>query len=152
MNGAVTNPVVIYPIFAWWLAQVAKIGIHYWRHHEFAPRLFISAGGMPSSHSAFVCALATSVALAEGMGSVAFAISVVLAFIVMYDAAGVRQSVGEQSVVLNRILRELRLRRPVEELGRDIREFIGHTSFQVIVGGLLGVGVTFSWFAITGTL
>ena len=69
----------------------------------------------------------------------------------MYDAAGVRQSVGKQSVVLNRIIRELRLRRPIAELERDLREFIGHTPFQVIAGGSLGVVVAWLWLAIAGT-
>ena len=69
----------------------------------------------------------------------------------MYDAAGLRQSVGKQSIVLNRILRELRLRRPVIEFGRDLREFVGHTQFQVIIGVLLGIVIAWSWLAIAGT-
>ena len=68
----------------------------------------------------------------------------------MYDAAGLRQSVGQQSVILNRIIRELRVRRPRTEWERDLREFIGHTQFQVIVGGVLGVGVAWLWLAIAG--
>ncbi len=98
------------------------------QHPMIHLRYLVISGGMPSSHSAFVSALATSVALIEGLGSVAFGISAILALVVMYDAAGVRQSVGKQSVVLNRIIRELRLRRPIAELERDLREFIGHTS------------------------
>ncbi len=113
-------------------------------------RYLVVSGGMPSAHSAVVTGLATSVALIQGFGSVAFGISAILALVVMYDAAGLRQSVGKQSIVLNRILRELKLRRPVIELGRDLREFIGHTQFQVIIGGLLGVVVAWSWLAIVG--
>jgi hypothetical protein len=106
---------------------------------------------MPSSHSAFVSALATSVALIQGLGSVAFGISAIFALVVIYDAAGVRRSVGQQSIVLNRIIRELRLRRPITELGRDLREFIGHTQFQIIIGALLGIVIAWSWLAIAGT-
>ena len=67
----------------------------------------------------------------------------------MYDAAGIRQSVGLQSVVLNRIMKELRSRRPIAELERDLREFIGHTPFQVIAGAILGIVVAWLWVIIT---
>ena len=91
-------------------------------------------------------ALATSIAMVEGIGSVAFGISVILAAIVMYDAAGVRQSVGRQSIILNRIISELRDRRPIAELERDLRDLIGHTPFQVIVGAAMGITVAWLWF------
>ncbi len=113
-------------------------------------RYFVTAGGMPSAHSAIVCALATALAMTQGVGSAAFSIAVVLALIVVYDAAGVRQSVGQQSVVLNRIVREFRFRRPITEVERDLREFIGHTPFQVIVGAALGVLVAWLWLTISG--
>jgi acid phosphatase family membrane protein YuiD len=97
---------------------------------------------MPSSHSAIVSALATSVAIVEGFESVAFAISAVLALIVMYDAAGLRRSVGKQAVVLNRIVQELKNRRLMTDFGHDLRELIGHTFIQVIAGAILGVTVS----------
>ncbi len=146
----ITNRVLIIPACSWAIAQLLKVIVILIQKKRLNLRYLVTSGGMPSSHSAFVSALATSVALTEGLGSVAFGISTVLALVVMYDAAGIRQSVGKQSVVLNRILRELRLRRPVIELGRDLREFVGHTSFQVIMGGLLGIAVAWSWFAIAG--
>ena len=146
----ITNRVLIIPACSWAIAQLLKVIVILIQKKRLNLRYLVTSGGMPSSHSAFVSALATSVALTEGLGSVVFGISTVLALVVMYDAAGVRQSVGKQSVVLNRILRELRLRRPVIELGRDLREFVGHTSFQVIIGGLLGIAVAWSWFAIAG--
>jgi hypothetical protein len=80
---------------------------------------------------------------------VAFGITAILALVVMYDAAGIRQSVGLQSVVLNRIMKELRSRRPIAELERDLREFIGHTPFQVIAGAALGIIVAWLWIIIT---
>jgi len=93
-----------------------------------------------------VSALATAVAMVEGIDSVAFGISVILAVIVMYDAAGVRQSVGRQSIILNRIIAELRDRRPIDELEHNLRVFIGHTPFQVIVGSAMGIILAWLWF------
>ena len=103
---------------------------------------------MPSSHSATVSALATSVAMVEGFGSVAFGITAILALVVMYDAASVRRWVGRQSIVLNRITQEIRLRRPVAEWEHDLREFVGHTPFQVIIGAALGIIVAWLWFTL----
>ena len=146
----ITNDVLVIPIISWAIAQLLKVVIVLIRKKQLDLRYLVISGGMPSAHSAVVCALATSVALIQGLGSVAFGISAMLALIVMYDAAGVRQSVGKQSVVLNRIIHELKLRRPRIELERDLREFIGHTSFQVIVGGLLGIATAWLWIAVTG--
>ena len=146
----VTNKVLIIPLCSWALAQLLKVLMVLIRKRQLDLRYLVVSGGMPSAHSAMVTGLATSVALIQGFGSVAFGISAILALVVMYDAAGLRQSVGKQSMVLNRILRELKLRRPVIELGRDLREFIGHTQFQVIMGGLLGVVVAWSWLTIVG--
>ncbi|MFC2001829.1 divergent PAP2 family protein [Chloroflexota bacterium] len=145
----ITNKVLIIPICSWAIAQLLKVIIVLIQKKQLDLRYLVISGGMPSSHSAFVSALATSVALTEGFGSSAFGISAILALVIMYDAAGVRHSVGQQSVVLNRIIRELRIRRPVVELGRDLKEFIGHTQFQVIIGGLIGIVVALLWLAIT---
>jgi len=86
----------------------------------------------------------------QGLNSVAFAITAILAMVVVYDAAGVRQAVSEQSIILNRIVRELRDRRPRDEMERDLREFIGHTQFQVIAGVALGIFVAWLWLTIGG--
>ena len=147
----ITNKVLIIPVCAWAVAQVLKLIIVLIQKKKLDLRYLVISGGMPSSHSAFVSSLATSVALIEGVGSVAFGITAILALVVMYDAAGVRQSVGKQSVVLNRIIQELTLRRSITELERDLKEFIGHTSFQVIIGGLMGVAVAWLWLIVFGT-
>ncbi len=140
------NDVIIASVCAWALAQFIKVLIGLIRKRQIDLRDFVSSGGMPSSHSATVSALTTSVAIIEGIGSVAFGISAMFAVIVMYDAAGVRQSVGRQSVVLNRIIAELRDRRPIAELEHNLRVFIGHTPFQVIVGSAMGIIVAWLWF------
>jgi len=95
-----------------------------------------------------VSALATSAGMIQGWGSATFGIVTILALIVMYDAAGVRRSVSQQSVILNRIVRELRDRRPIAELEHDLRELIGHTPFQVISGAALGIIIAWLWLTI----
>jgi len=142
--------VLLVSICAWVIAQLLKVLIALIRKKRIDLGLFVSSGGMPSAHSATVSALAASVAIVQGFSSVAFGIAAIFAMVVMYDAAGVRQWVGRQSIVLNRIVQEIRLRRPVAELERDLREFIGHTPFQVIIGALLGIGVTWLWFPLAG--
>ena len=132
------------------VAQLLKVIIILIRERRLDLRYFVTGGGMPSAHSATVCALATAVAMTHGIGSVTFGIAVVLALIVTYDSAGVRQSVSQQSVVLNRIVQELRFKRPIAEVERDLREFIGHTPFQVIVGAALGILVAWLWLTIIG--
>lgn len=148
MNGIIANKVLLVSICAWAVAQVLKVFIILVREKRLDWRYFVISGGMPSAHSAVVGALATSIAITQGLGSVAFAVAAVLALVVMYDAAGVRRSVSQQSIVLNRIVQELRSRRPVAELERDLREFIGHTPFQVIVGAVLGVSIAWLWLTI----
>jgi acid phosphatase family membrane protein YuiD len=145
------NNIIIAPACAWALAQVIKVFGGLIRKRQIDLRYFVASGGMPSSHSATVSALATSIAMVEGISSVAFGISVILAAIVMYDAAGVRQSVGKQSIILNRIIAELRDRRPIVELEHDLRVFIGHTPFQVIVGSAMGIIVAWLWFTFIAT-
>ncbi len=141
------NKVLLVSICAWAIAQVMKTIIVLIRKRRLDFSYFVS-GGMPSSHSATVSALATSVAMVEGFESVAFGITAILALVVMYDAASVRRWVGRQSIVLNRIMREIRFRRPIAEWEHDLREFVGHTPFQVIIGAALGIIVAWLWFTI----
>ena len=105
---------------------------------------------MPSSHTALVCALAAVVAMTQGFSSVTFAITAILAIVVMYDAAGVRQAVGRQSKILNRMVKELRDKRPIGAMERELREFIGHTPFQVVAGALLGIFIAWLWLTVSG--
>ena len=94
---------------------------------------------MPSSHSALVTSLATATARITGANSPAFAITIVLASIVMYDAAGVRRAVSIQARILNQMIDEAFQGKPFAE--KRLRELIGHTPFQVFVGALLGIGI-----------
>jgi acid phosphatase family membrane protein YuiD len=134
------------------LAQFLKLFYYLYKEKKINFRYLVQAGGMPSSHSAIVSALATAVGMIHGFDSTVFGITVVLALIVMYDAAGVRQSVSKQSIVLNDIVRELRDKHPhLDRLKADLRELIGHTPFQVIIGSAIGVIVAWLWISITGT-
>ena len=144
-----TNSALVASSLAWTLAQLFKTLVAFRQGEGLRLRNLVGSGGMPSSHSAFVSALATSVAVIEGFGSVMFAISLVFALVVMYDAAGVRQSVSRQSKVLNRIVKELRLGH-LTGLENDLRELVGHTPFQVIAGSVLGIVVALLWVTIAG--
>ncbi len=145
----ITNKVLVISISGWTLAQLLKVFIILVREKRLDLRYLVVGGGMPSAHSAVVSALATAVAMTLGWNSAAFGITAILAMVVMYDAAGVRQSVGKQSIVLNRIVKELRDRRPRDEVERDLRQFMGHTPFQVIVGAILGILVAWLWLTIS---
>lgn len=133
------NSALWVPILAGTLVQLMKFLGHWLRHRRPNFLVLIQAGGMPSSHAAMVCALATTIGLQQGFGSGAFAIAAVLALIVMYDAAGVRQAASRQARVLNRIIDELFQGHPISE--ERLRELIGHTPFEVIVGAAIGVAV-----------
>jgi acid phosphatase family membrane protein YuiD len=120
------------------------VPISYAVNRKIDLRLWVSAGGMPSSHAALVCALATGAALQNGFDSTAFAICVALAMIVMYDATGVRQAAGKQAAILNQIIDELFQGHPISE--QRLKELLGHTRFQVIVGALMGIlGTLLMW-------
>ena len=145
-----SNWVLIIPLCAWVLAQLLKMLIALSQGKGLDLTFFISSGGMPSAHSAMVAALATAIAMTCGLGSTYFAISVILAIIVMYDAAGVRQSVGIQSVVLNRIIVELKRKEPLVKIEADLRELMGHTPFEVIAGAALGILLAWLWLFLAG--
>lgn len=102
-------------------------------------RLF-QTGGMPSSHSAFMMAMAISTGLISGFNSVPFAIALTIAFVVMYDAAGLRRAVGKQASVLNQIVAEIFSEHP-HLSSQKFKELLGHTPVEVLVGGLLGMAV-----------
>lgn len=129
---------------AWFTAQFLKVFTGVFRMRKFSVgALLFGHGGMPSSHSASVCALAVSCALAFGADSGYFAIATLFAIIVMGDAAGVRAEAGKQAKVLNRIMRDLFTAEKHGEVNQNLKELVGHTPLQVAMGGLLGVTVPF---------
>jgi acid phosphatase family membrane protein YuiD len=129
---------------AWFTAQIIKVFTGVFKMREFSiTALLFGNGGMPSSHSAAVCALAVSCALAHGAGSGYFAIAFLFAIIVMGDAAGVRAETGKQSKLLNRIVKDLFDPEHQSEVNQNLKELVGHTPLQVVMGALLGIAVPF---------
>jgi uncharacterized protein len=139
MKALFENRILVASFFAWAIAQLTKTVYELIRYRELRLNRLVSSGGMPSSHSALVMGLATATGRIAGFGSAVFAISLVLAVIVMYDAAGVRRAVSIQARILNQMIEEAFQGKPFAE--KRLRELIGHTPIQVIVGGLLGIGV-----------
>lgn len=135
-----SNVIFLSAALGWLVAQVMKTGIHLFLTKEFVAERLVGSGGMPSSHSATVCSLATASYLQYGAGSFEFAIALILAIIVMYDAMGVRRETGIQAKVINDMIKAF------EDMGRGelsphdkLKEFVGHTPLQVLIGALLGI-------------
>jgi uncharacterized protein len=139
MGSLFDNRILIASSLAWIVAQVSKTIYELIRQRELRLSRLVSSGGMPSSHSALVTGLATATGRVMGLSSATFAITVVLASIVMYDAAGVRRAVSIQARILNQMIDEAFQGHPFAE--KRLRELIGHTPIQVFVGGLLGIGI-----------
>lgn len=133
-------PVLLIAVAAWAAAQVLKLVIATAVYRKFDITYLTTGGGMPSSHSALVCAAAVSCGISAGFDSPTFAVAAVLAFIVMYDAAHVRRETGEQAKILNYIMSTWEEKRP-EQFEAELKELIGHTPLQVAVGAVLGVAV-----------
>jgi uncharacterized protein len=127
------------PLVAWTIAQAAKLLLTSYRQRRLNLRVLAQTGGMPSSHSAIVMGLTTAVGKYAGVTSAPFAIALIFTFVVMYDAAGLRRAAGRQAEVLNRLVEDLVHMRGVQEL--RLRELLGHTPFEVIVGAAIGLVV-----------
>jgi acid phosphatase family membrane protein YuiD len=129
---------------SWLSAQAVKPMLYWITTRRWDWHWLYRSGGMPSSHSAAVSSLATAIGMSEGLDSAAFAIAMVTALVVLYDAAGVRRAASMQANVLNQILTELFRGRPIAQT--RLRELIGHTPFEVLVGAALGVGIALVLF------
>ena len=136
MDALLANDALSACVVAWLIAQLSKPLIYYVHTRRVDLRYLAAAGGMPSSHSAVVVALATRVGIDTGLESIPFALATIFAVVVMYDAAGVRRAVSLQARILNRMLTEMI---EAQHFNEDrLRELIGHTPFEVFVGALLG--------------
>jgi hypothetical protein len=139
MQALFSNTVLIAALIAWSIAQVVKLPLHYLLKREWDWSLLMSAGGMPSSHSALVVAVTHAIGLTLGFSSPLYALAVVLAMIVLYDATGVRRQAGEHARVINAIVSDLVAGHPLKE--EQLKELIGHTPGEVIAGATLGLVV-----------
>ncbi|XP_074274325.1 uncharacterized protein LOC141598552 [Silene latifolia] len=133
-----TNWPLISALVAFALAQSIKVVTTWYKEKRWDYKQLVGSGGMPSSHSATVTALAAAIGFQDGLGGSLFAASLILACVVMYDATGVRLQAGRQAEVLNQIVYELPAEHPLAE-SRPLHELLGHTPPQVIAGGLLGL-------------
>lgn len=133
------NPIFVAAILGWFVAQVLKTIIHMILNRKFVAERMVGSGGMPSSHSATVCGLATSVGIQCGASGYEFALSVILAIIVMHDAMGVRRETGIQAKVLNEMMEMFVKMGNSMTVEDKLKEFVGHTPLQVLMGAILGI-------------
>jgi len=139
-SDLLSNKIFMVAAISWFVAQVIKTIIHFILSKQFVAERLVGSGGMPSSHSSTVSSLAVATCFEFGAGSFEFAIAVILAIVVMHDARGVRRETGIQAQLLNDMLKIF------EDMGRKeltahekLKEFVGHTPLQVIIGALLGI-------------
>jgi len=133
-------------VAAWLLAQMLKVVIEFLYSKKLNLERLVGAGGMPSSHSAGVCALTISLSRSEGVKSPVFALAFVLACIVMYDAMSVRREAGEHAKIINKMVRDLDEdsdddMKDSEKADEDteLKEILGHTPLEVLAGACLGI-------------
>lgn len=130
------NKVLWATLAAWIVAQTLKVFLSIRQKHRFDVRWFLGTGGMPSAHSAGVSALAVAVGEQVGFHTPAFAVALMFALVTMFDAQGVRRAAGRQAVAFNRLLDELYFKGQVNQ--ERLRELLGHTPVEVLVGAVLG--------------
>ena len=138
------NYILSVALLSWLAAQICKTIINYILSGKFEAERMWGAGGMPSAHSALVCSMFMAAAKSQGVNSPIFAIAFILAAIVMYDAMGVRRETGEQAKVLNRMISDWLSEDEdapayLAQNGRELKEKVGHTPFEVLSGALLGI-------------
>ena len=138
-----TNPIILCAAFAWLAAQLIKlITTPYYKKDFSVMHTLFGTGGMPSSHTAAVCATAFSCGILYGYDSAIFAVAGVFAIVVMKDAVGVRREAGKQAEVINQIAEEMSKKKK-SFLDVSLPELLGHTPLQVLFGALLGIGMAY---------
>lgn len=120
------------------LAQVLKFIIFTIKSRKINFKIFTTTGGMPSSHSAGVMAVSTTVGIIEGFDSIIFAVALGFSLITMYDAAGVRRAAGKTAACLNRMMEDF-YKHDVQSIGGKLKELLGHTPLEVIMGAIFGI-------------
>ncbi len=145
-TGLLQNRVFWTAVAANVVAQLVKILIDYAFNRRWDLRRLLDTGGMPSTHSATVSALAISVAFAQGWDSPLFAVAAIFALVVMYDATGIRRHAGQQAEILNQLVAELQHMLQKGPSGVPLKELLGHSFIEVLVGALLGILVAWVSF------
>lgn len=137
--GLYDNKVFLTAFVSWFIAQALKVLLTLIIEKRLNLYRMVGSGGMPSSHSSTVMGLSTAVGLIQGWDSVMYGISLIFSVIVMYDASGVRRSVGKQAIILNTILEDLYQHKPIGNV--RLKELVGHTPVEVFAGAVLGIVV-----------
>ena len=141
------NEILTVSLLSWFVAQVLKTIINFILLGKFQLERMWGDGGMPSAHSATVCAMVIAAARSEGVSSAIFAVASVVAIITMHDAMGVRRETGEQAKVLNRMFTEW-MDQGFEQFqlphGKKLKEMVGHTPIEVVTGAALGIVLGFA--------
>ncbi len=135
---------IIVTIISIIFTQVIKVLNYYIVHKKINFTRFVETGGMPSSHSSASSTLATLVALRNGVTSTSFAIILFITTFIMYEAAGVRRSAGQQAKILNDIMDDLYSHKPISD--NKLKELLGHTPTEVILGSMLGIVIAFAFY------
>ena len=145
----ISNPILMVPAVSWAIAQVLKVFINALVNRKFSFDRLFGDGGMPSGHSATVMALASMVGIEQGFASPLFAVSAILAIIVMHDAMGVRRETGKQAtaiISISRVIGDYFAEKDVEKKTEKLKVMVGHSPLQVVVGAILGVIVALGYF------
>ncbi len=148
------NYILATSVLAWCIAQVIKTIINLVKNKKFSFERLFGAGGWPSAHSAMVCSAATAVGRVEGVNSTIFAVVTIFSLITMYDAMGVRRAAGQHAKEINRINKIMEfnakqfsslenITQAANEKIKVLKEYLGHTPFEVASGAVLGVAFAF---------
>lgn len=140
LSGVFRNPVLIGALIAWSLAQLVKLPIDYLRSHRWNWSLLLSTGGMPSSHSTLVTAIAHGTGMVQGFDSPAFAVATALAMVVIYDATGIRRQAGFHAEMINTMVQDLMQGHPLQQ--ERLAEVLGHSPAEAAVGFLFGIVIS----------
>jgi acid phosphatase family membrane protein YuiD len=144
-SSLLNNPSLMTAIIAWFLAQILKPPVEYLRKGKWNWGYLLSAGGMPSSHSALMVGATFGIGLHEGFNNPVFTIAVAITMIVVYDAMGVRREAGRHAEMINILINELLSGHPISD--KELREVLGHTPLEVIGGIILGIIVSIVYWA-----
>ena len=139
MEQLLSNYPLMTAVLSWFVAQVLKTAIDAYFNKGINWERMTGSGGMPSSHSSTVVSLAVAIGVSYGVDSTLFALALIFAIVVMYDATGVRRETGKQAVILNRLLLDNPFSWTGEEFDKKLKEYVGHTPLQVLMGAILGV-------------
>lgn len=134
----VSNRILIIAGLGWFIAGVLKVFVELYVHKQLNWKRVFGAGGMPSSHSSTVLALSIAIAHEKGLGSCEFAMACIIAIIVIHDAVGVRQETGKQAKLLNAMVFETHVFDEDLDIEKRLKEYIGHTPSQVLMGAIVG--------------